>query len=949
MDDQGRNLNQALLTVMDTYANRTCFYIRRGKRYQNISYGRFLKLTFRLIKFFHQQGISNEERVAIVADNPLEWMVVYVACLLSGGVVVPLRAWLPAETLLNMIRDSGACLALVQGKRQSQIIQAAGKELPELKTVVVVEEEAQEDHPDVVPITSILARNITSEENLDIRAHAESVEADALALIYYKMNPLRGVVFDHARRLATMRSMSEWFTFEKDDVALTTILSWSLYTLDTTLHYFLSGVPHALAESTEMLPDALPLTHPTVALTTPSGFETFYNQVLAEMSQLPTTRQVLFQWALAVGKEYRAADLTTSETLVEKFAQADRAVFSQIRGKFGGTTMRRIYSTGAPLPNQWAEFMEIIGGLRPLNTYSLTEAGGFLAVNRPDTNRSGTCGQVAPGFQIRIADDGEVWARGPSIMREYWQQPEETQKILDSDGWLHTNDLGRFDQDGYLVLTGYKQSVLRLSTGRRIVPDALRNELTTSPYISHAVIVGDGRPYVSALIAPNLEAIANYIQDGDDFNLEAEIDTTHPEVVGLINRVVADVNNQLDSWLQIKDYRLLSQPFNETTGELTESQKIHFEVVLKRYAAEIESMYPTTTLPLKEAKGSQIQLDLEEVRELLEKQDLLDAWLDDAGIGFLFDLARNKQIDVPSMVNICDAAASIAQMQSEEKPLSTALIVGHAAHIARVLPESEIQLHRYDHIRRMRQIVVTMAKMVDGMVLGYGVDKHGYVRGVHKLEVELDQPPNFLLGPQFRHHAAISRQCDAVVFFVPRGGRQVRVFCDGQLVGRYSNGNWSSESIPDIDKIVAKLAGQKNYSLPLVQRVLGCAFQMSEGNLGAIFILGDADAVLERSDPPEISNFASILDTDIDCLSDRELINFAKQDGATIIDVKGKFRGCMVLLRPDAGTKAEVGPGKGARHSSAAKMSVEAQCLAITVSQDGPITIYDSGQRVLSI
>ena len=246
--------------------------------------------------------------------------------------------------------------------------------------------------------------------------------------------------------------------------------------------------------------------------------------------------------------------------------------------------------------------------------------------------------------------------------------------------------------------------------------------------------------------------------------------------------------------------------------------------------------------------------------------------------------------------------------------------------------------------------MIALAKLVDGLVLGYGVDKHGYVRRIHKLEVALDEPDSFILGPYFRHHAAISRQCDAVVFFVPVGGRQVRVFADGQLVGRYASGNWLSESIPQMDEAVARLAEERGYNLPLLSRVFRCAFQMSERNQGAIFILGDADLILKSSDPPEISSFATIVNTDMGHLSDRELINFAKQDGATVIDInQGKFKGCMVLLRPRADTNAEIGLGKGARHSSAAKMSSEAQCLAIAVSQDGPITVYDCGKRVLSL
>ncbi len=210
-------------------------------------------------------------------------------------------------------------------------------------------------------------------------------------------------------------------------------------------------------------------------------------------------------------------------------------------------------------------------------------------------------------------------------------------------------------------------------------------------------------------------------------------------------------------------------------------------------------------------------------------------------------------------------------------------------------------------------------------------------------------PADFLLGPEFSRHTAISQLCDAIVFFTPAGGRQVRVFADGNLVGRYSNGDWSPEDMSHANKLISHLAQRKNYDLALVQRILRCAFQMSEKNLEAIFVLGNADDVLDHSDAPEISHSTLILRTDVARLSDQELINFAKQDGATVIDTQGKFKGCMILLRPRANTQAEIGTGKGARHSSAAKMSAESDCLTITVSQDGPITIYDAGRRVLSL
>jgi DNA integrity scanning protein DisA with diadenylate cyclase activity len=169
------------------------------------------------------------------------------------------------------------------------------------------------------------------------------------------------------------------------------------------------------------------------------------------------------------------------------------------------------------------------------------------------------------------------------------------------------------------------------------------------------------------------------------------------------------------------------------------------------------------------------------------------------------------------------------------------------------------------------------------------------------------------------------------------------------MVGRYANGDWFPDNVTNVARVVTQLAEGGHYEADLIRRILRCAFQMSEQNLGAIFMVGEATLLLERADTAEIGAFAAIVGIDIAHLTDQELINFAKQDGATVIDKQGYFRGCMVLLRPDAATQAEIGPGKGARRSSAAKMSAEAHCVAITVSQDGPITIYEEGRRLLSL
>ncbi len=969
MSEQPSSLNQALLKAIDTYPAFLCLKVKQGPHYQNISYRQFYTHTLQLAAFFHQRGITNGQRVALIADNSKDWLAVHIASLFAGNVVVPLRTSLPPDILFNALKDSGATVALVQRLSQkSSVIEQAGNSLPDLKIILTIEETANKP-PHVTGLPTLLSRSLTSSEQQSLRNHAEQVDPQALSTIFYvgsETGQPKGATFTHAQRLQTLQCMAAWFTLTEDDLAFT-LLPWSFSaSLNAALYYFVSGVTNVLGESPETVQENLQQTSPTLTLNMPFFIQRYYEEVMQSVAQMPQASREVFQWAVAKGKELRAAGADATKELQERFNQADMTFFSQIRGSVGGR-LRRLYSVGAPLPQELADFVEVLG-LLPLNLYSITEAGGFPAVSQPNARQPNSCGRAAPGFQIRIAADGEVLVKGPTLMQGFWQRPQESQQIIDADGWLHTGDIGYLDQAGYLYLTGRKDMLMVLSTGRKVLPGRIEQSLTASPFIEQAAVFGEGRPYISALIVPNLEKLVNFFQEKDilpandsdattlkwywqqdDPHDTPLVTTAHPKVKILLDEAVESVNQNLDLWEQIQVYSLLEQAHSKAANELATLLSQGRPQLAQRYALQIEAMYPQSQrVKIKEIK--RVQLSPERLRELLEKENILDAWMADAGIEFLFELARGKQIDAPSMVHLCDIAASIAQMVNEERPLSTALIVGDPIKIARTLPPSQIQLLRHDYIRRARRILMTLAKIVDGLTLGFVVDKHGYLRGIHRLNVSLDEPPlTYLLGPQFRRHAAISAACDAVVFFVPSGGKQVRVFANGELIGRYSNGDWSPESMFRVGDAMAQLIEKKDYDLPLVRRILRCALQMAEENLGAIFIIGNADKVLEQSDSPEISHFAWIVSASLNALSDDELINFAKQDGATVIDMQGQFRGCMVLLRPNADTQADIGPGKGARHSSAAKMSAEADCLAIAVSQDGPVTIYEGGQRVLSL
>ncbi len=976
MSNQAENLNQIFLVALGAFAGRTCLRVKHGPRYRSVSYRQIEDDALRVARFLRRQGIHSPPspgsgievgpRVAISAEISAEWLAAYLGCLFAGGVAVPLPTSTSPADFCFMLQDSGASVAVVEGREQLRYLDQIAGELPGLNAVLVIDGAVDGSLP-ATSFSSLRGDPLPAKGRQRLRGEAESVPADALASIHYTAQELgrpRGAVFDHGGQVETMRCLGEWMNFDRDDQAFT-VLPWAYPpSLLLALRCLLSGVPNVLAGSRGKMFDDLRQASPTLAMVTPYGLERFYNRVMSGLSELPRSRRDVFRWALSIGRQYRAAGAAGPAELREGYARADRTFFSQIRAELGGR-LRRVYSVGAPLPPHVAEFAEAIG-IEPFSLYSLTDAGGFPAISRPGNRCPGACGRVGAGYQIRIAGDGEVLVRGDTVMREYWRRPEETRQATARGGWLRTGDLGRFDQEGNLYLTGHKRSRFVLSTGRTVMPTRIEAALVASPLVAQAIVFGDGRPFVTALVVPDLTAVAALMQEAGEAGDTERTAASGSRVIDpsgggqmeqLLERVRQKVNRKLDGWEQVEKLTLLDEPLSAASGELNVSMTANRQVVAERHAAQIDAMYPKTARLEQlssdgqpaEGEVTQIRLDPEQLRELFEKQDILDAWMADAGIGFLFEIARAKAIHPPAMVHICETAAAVAQMQSEERPLSTALIVGDPSRIARILPESEIQLQRYDHIRRMRRVVIGLAEMVDGLVLGFVLDLHGYVRGIYKLEVALDDDTGYLLGPRFRHHAAISRHCGAMVFFVPNGGRQVRVFSGGQLVGRYANGYWSTESVERVDRTLEALAAAAGYDLALLRRLLRCAFRMSEQNLGAIFLLGDAEAVLRQSDPPAVSAFANISSAPVASLSDSELINFAKQDGATVIDASGVLRGCKVLLRPAAETKADIGTDKGARHSSAAKMSAEADCLAITVSQDGPITAYQGGRRVFSL
>jgi long-chain acyl-CoA synthetase len=326
--------------------------------------------------------------------------------------------------------------------------------------------------------------------------------------------------------------------------------------------------------------EALVEVRPTIFPSVPRVFEKAHAAVLARFDEASGPRRRLAEWALRVGREasrLRQAGRPLPRSLARRLRLADRLVHSKVKERFGGR-LRVAISGGAPLSPEISEFFHAFD-LLILEGYGLTECTTACSFNLPGRYRFGTVGPLLPGFEARFDGDGELLVRSETVFAGYYRDEEATRAVLDSDGWLHTGDIARIDEDGFLAITDRKKDILVTAGGKNVAPQNLENELKGSKYVSQALVVGDRRPYVAALITLDEPEVAKWREDGDE------------ELRALIQGVVDDVNTQLSRFEQIKRFAILPRDFSADEGEVTPTLKLRRRVVQEHFADEIEQLY----------------------------------------------------------------------------------------------------------------------------------------------------------------------------------------------------------------------------------------------------------------------------------------------------------------------------------------------------------------------
>ena len=538
-------------------------------------------------------GVKPGDRVALMSDSRPEWVVADLAILTAGAVTVPIYPTLPAAPAGYILADSGAEVVIAADKVQADKVRQVRPELPQLRELILIDAEDGADRDGETTLAAVQARGhqrLMTEDGLARRykESASAIDAEQLATIIYTSGTTgdaKGVMLTHSAIVANLIDVDAAVRFEETDEALSFLPLSHAFERTTVYMYLFKGVSLTFAESLDTVARDMVQVRPTVMTGVPRVFEKLHARVHDMVAKSPAIRQRLFHWAVATGRARVLAERGGGRPPLLA-GLADRLVLSKIRERTGGR-LRFVCSGGAPLPVHVADFLFAVG-IPVLEGYGLTETAPVLTTNPLHAARPGTVGLPLPRVELRLAEDGEILARGPNLMRGYYGQPEATAEAI-QDGWFHTGDIGRFDDGGYLLITDRKKELLVTAGGKNIAPQPVEQRLKQHALVAEAVLIGDRRPYVTALLMPDFDALAAAL--GEPAASDREALVRRSDVLRLYEPVVEAVNAGRPGYEQMKRFRLVPAELSIEGGELTPTLKVKRRVIAEKWGGLIEELY----------------------------------------------------------------------------------------------------------------------------------------------------------------------------------------------------------------------------------------------------------------------------------------------------------------------------------------------------------------------
>lgn len=599
-----RNLFELLERRARSHPSHVASRSRRRGEWEWTTWGEWYEASRAIAAAWIERGVQPGDRIALFASTREEWAHTDFGILGAGAVTVPIYPTSTSDPAAALLENSGATIAVVEGRRQLDALGPVLGRAPSLREIVVIDAVAAGVEGEqtlgagvrVSSYGSVLKQGrerLARPDGADLLA-SRSPARDALATIVYTSGTTgqsRGAMLTHDCCLTKIEDLLEAFGVDASDEQLLFLPLAHILARVLLFAHVASGSRLAYATDAHRLMDDIKQVEPTLFAAVPRFFEKVYTVVSQSAEQQGPLKAALFSWAVGVGTNASRAN-RRGEALrglpAARARYADELVLKRVRSSFGGR-LRFVLSGGAPLSPELAEWFHACGIL-VLDGYGLTEATGPSHVNREARYRLGTVGVPLRSVEARIGADGEVLLRGPSRMVGYFRDEEATRAAIDADGWLHTGDIGRIDADGFLTIVDRKKDVIVTAGGSNVAPHAIEKMLAGSPWISHAVVFGDGKPYLVALVTLDEVACRRWASER---KRPADLPSLarDPELLALLQLDVDATNRKLASFETIKRFAVLGTELTTEGGELTDTLKLRRRAIQSRYSGLIEGLY----------------------------------------------------------------------------------------------------------------------------------------------------------------------------------------------------------------------------------------------------------------------------------------------------------------------------------------------------------------------
>jgi long-chain acyl-CoA synthetase len=571
-------------------------YKDQAGAYRSITYRELLGQVDRTAAALVSSGIARGDRVAIFSRNRPEWAVADLAVLKPGGIVVPIYQTLPPAAIAHILNDSESKLLFVENARLAAIVESIRDQVPSLARVVIFDPGELADRSEYLPFE-------TMRDGYDETAAsgpAEAAGGDDPATIVYTSGTTgepKGAVLSHANIISNARAAINRFLFTPDDIILSYLPLCHMFERTCGYYTFLfAGARIAYAQDMTTIIDDIQQIRPTILIAVPRIIEKVHEVVRNKVLESSPVRRKLVTAAIRclndhANRTYQGLKIPFFLGLRRRFY--DRAVASKFR-KIAGGRLRLLVSGGAPLDKGIEKTLYVLD-FNIVQGYGLTETSPVATCRSVADNRLGTVGKPLEGVEVTIGPNDEILIRGPNVMQGYFNRPEETARAIDEDGWFHTGDQGRFDGDGNLIITGRIKELIITSYGKNVAPVPIEKRLAHSPYVEQAVLVGDDRKYITALIVPRREAVERYAGERNMAVEDYAGLLREPVIRKLFDGEIDTATAGLPGFEQVKDYILLTETFTVDNGLLTPTLKARRKKILERYGREIDAMYETLT------------------------------------------------------------------------------------------------------------------------------------------------------------------------------------------------------------------------------------------------------------------------------------------------------------------------------------------------------------------